>query len=264
MAETTSDKKWGGKYSSPEELEKGFQSLVNEITKIKAEKEVASTKALANERLVEEMKHMYAAQAAANQPSPKPIYNDGQLDENALLGFIDSKIKQVEAKLAEVPSTITQTLQSLFGPMQAVSAASNEFFARDDLDESFSAEVMNKFLARNPGIRKVYDVMVANPQTAAEAYEYAYGQWRTTRPTSGSAVDANKKRDAGTTPRSGGTPLDIPGEGQPDAKALAELARKARRSADPVDQLAYFKARLEGTGEIEDLRKIAQEKGWRE
>lgn len=254
-----------GKYKTPDELEKGFQNLVAEISKIKSEKQAVQVKAEANERLIAELKGLYEAQQAQaiQAKQPRVVDSEGELNEAGLMALIEQQIAPVRKAIAEVPNVIHETITQVFRPVAAQNQAASDFFGRDDLEGDFSIDAMNRFLGRNPGIKETFDVLAGNPQTAGKAYEYAYTTWKATAKPS-NAVSESRKRDAGTTPKAAGPPLEIPGEGQPDAKALAELAAKARRSLDPLDQVAYLKARLEGTAELEDLRDVARQRGWRE
>ena len=255
---TTPERKWAGKYESPEALEKGFDNLVREVDKIRAEKLAAEAKAIANERLVGEMKGIYEAQREKRDRAP--VVRDGEFDESALQAMIDERLAPLAKQVSDMPRALEGALGAILAPVAAQNAAAGEFFASDEVDAKFDQREMASFLRRNARIADTFKKLTTNPETAPDAYEYVYSMWKATVAPK-SAVDAGKKRDAGTTPATGGPPAEM---GEAESKSLNALAKRARVTRDDRDIVAYMKARLEGTRELGDLKDLAAEKGWRE
>jgi hypothetical protein len=259
-------KKWAGKYENPDELEKGYSELMREIARVKEQGVQVAARADALDRYNKQLEGAITqiqANPGQGRNTPRPLVDeDGRLDEAALENAINSRLKPLQDQLASVPRVIQETLGGLLGPVQKQVAASSAFWAREDVEKSkFSQAEMRRFLDGNDPIRGVYETILANPETAEKAYDYAFSVWASTRPKAHSKIDEGRKLSAGQPTPSAGPTAQSPEE-EGSWKRIQSLEAQASFTRDPGVIQAALGERFKGSKIMEDLNRYAEEKGY--
>lgn len=252
-------KKWAnGKYSTPEEMEQGLMNLVPEFDRIKQEARASQERAMRAEAEAKAAREVFEAfqeqmRSQREEPQSQSFYReDGSLDDRAIQGYIDKRLAGVEKKLSGVGEIVEERLRGIFQPFTAAQAAKTEYVGQHpDYDDN----VINKFLAANPGINRTFQRLVGNPETAESAYEYAHGMFKASMPKT-SAVDEGKKRDAGAPAPASGPSLATDNPEAPTAEHLRQLAIRAQNTYSPEDELQFAKDYFKGTKVLSDIESL--------
>ena len=267
MAQDNPEKKWGGKYTSPEEMEKGYSNLMQEIARVKEQATSSAARADAldryNKQLEGALTQIQANPGTQGRATSKPLVDeDGRLDEAALIGLIDNQLKPMREEMKSVPRVIQETLGGLLAPVQKQVAASSAFWAREDVEKAkFSQAEMKRFLDSNDPIRGVYESLLTNPETSGQAYDYAFSVWASTRPKAQSSVSEERKMRAGQPSPSAGPPAQTPEE-EGSWKRIQALENAAVATRDPEIIKQALNERFKGTKIMEDLQQYAEEHGY--
>lgn len=264
MSDNPTQKKWANKYLSPEEMEKGYMNLTQEIARVKEEGAKTAAQAEAYKQYSTQLEGALSkvTTTAPTAPARAQLVDDeGRLDESALLGLINQQLKPLQDQVSKMPEVIESTLGQILAPVAKQSQASAAFWGREDVEKAkFSQAEMARFLGANDGVRKTYETLLKNPDTAEEAYTYAFTTWSATRPTPVSAIDERKKASAGQPTVSAGPPAQTPEE-EGSWKRIRELESVAADTRDPAAVTAALQERFKGTKLMEDLERYAEEHG---
>lgn len=264
MSEGTTPK-LAGKYTSVEELEKGYSELMREIARVKDSGAQQAARAEALDRYSKQLEATLGQ--FANQTTPPQQANlmddNGQLNERALQALIDQRLKPIEEQVKQIPTTIQESIVGVFAPVQRQMASAATFWSRTDVEDSkFSQAELTRFTQSNDGIRKVYETLLQNPETAESAYDYAFTQWKATRQPGQSRVNPSAKLAAGQPSSMGGPPLASP-EDEGSWKRIQALEAEAAQTGNQHAAVEALKERLKGTKMLQDLQNYAEEKGWK-
>ena len=261
MADGQPERKFAGKYTSIEELEKGYGELMKEIGRIKSGADQSQARADALERYSKQLEEMMGQQKQQANPVQQVnlVDDEGQFNMQAFDQMIQSKIEPFRKQAEEARQTTAQLLSLL----QTNAKVSTEFWGRDDVEEArFSQTEMNRFLKNNDSIRKVYETMLANPESSDAAYEYVFSTWKATRQPGKPQINEKQKQAAGNPGASAGPTLD-PAIGETDVKRLQALQSQAALTRDPNTIMAALKEQFKGTKTLDDLEEYAKSRGWK-
>ena len=141
-------KKWAGKYESPEALEQGYQNSAKEVQNILA-REKAKDQELASLKL-QLQGRVNPADVAAARRNPMDELNEAMVPVEALGLFVQQEIAKAFEPVAR--------------SMEARSAVSKEYKEFGTLEEN-----LNEYLTANPEINNRYQKTLRDdPQTAME------------------------------------------------------------------------------------------------
>lgn len=261
MADGQPERKLAGKYASVEELEKGYSELMKEIGRIKSSGDQAQARADALERYSKQLEDMMSQQKPqANPATPVSLVDDeGQFNMQAFDQIIQKKIEPFQRQAEEARQTTAQLLSLL----QTNAKVSTEFWGRDDVEEAkFSQTEMNRFLKNNDSIRKVYETMLANPESSDAAYEYVFSTWKATRQPGKPQINEKQKQAAGNPAPGGGPTLD-PGQSSGSDDRLRQLENQAAFTRDPNAVMASLRERFKDSPMLQDLQEYAKSRGWK-
>lgn len=246
----TTPRKWAGKYDSPEEMEKGMMNLIPAFDEIKQEaarSQKAASQAMEAAQLYQEQVHtLTEAFTKMNQTPEEP------LDDRGVQAYIDRRMQGVEKSIQALPGLIDSRLKALVEPLAAVQNAKLAYMGQNsDFDEG----AVQKFLAVNPSINKVYQRLLSDPDSAGDAFKYVHDMYRGSVQKPG--PDLDRKREAGSPRPSAGPPAEIPGSDESNAQQVREMGLRAQRSFSTDDELSFAKAYFNGSkvaAEIEAMK----------
>lgn len=259
--------KLAGKYENVEELEKGYSELMKEMARIKDGATQSTARADALDRYTKQLEgaltQIQANPGQTGRATSRPIVDeDGRLDEGALMGMIEAQLKPVREQIQSIPKVVQEALGGILGPVAKQAAASNAFWAREDVEKTkFSQAEMHRFLSANDPIRGIYETILQNPETADKAFDYAFSVWASTRPKSTSNIDQNRKMSAGQPTPSAG-PIASSPEDEGSWKRIQAFEQAAQQTRDPGLIQQALGERFKGTKIMDDLNRYAEEHGF--
>ena len=280
MAEKKEQKLWAGKYKTPEEMEKGLANLVADNQRIKQEAEQraaalsqAQAAAMAQEKLNQKMADLLERTAAQQVQQTQPSLIDpdtGQMNVDAFLQYQQKRDEDIRSQISSIPNMVNEQFSQLLAPLASAQEAQGRFFSREDIDKRFDPVQMQAVLARNTGLRKMYDLAMAqnDPSLQEEGIKTVYAAWKETvgpLEQARNAIDASAKLSATEPNSSGGPPPVLPGDGQADQEKLHKLADRAQTTGTFLDRQAYLKEHLKGSsleGALSRMKEQAIEAGW--
>lgn len=212
-AETTSapERKFAGKYKTPEDLEQGYWESQREAMRIMAENQA-----------------LKQAQQQPRAPAPQPLapLEDYGIPPHVIQAAIDAAVQ------AQVAQQVDQKFQQAFAPMvQGMSARTN--VARRYPDFETQAPKISEHIGSDPSLTERYNRMSqSDPEMAMEwAYlEYA----RSAKPQTAAESPTN-----GALPKGGPAQRVVPGQDNRE-----ELARARQYYEVMKDPRPYLRARF--------------------
>jgi hypothetical protein len=215
-----------GKYTSTEELEKGYQNSTTEFLRVKAENDARATRIADLESQLAGRANP-AEQRAERQNDPFKILEDYGLPVAELRA----------ASRAEAREEFLSMLKPIAEAQNARSAVASQF---KDF-EAFERQ-SGEFLAANPEINDSYQRMLA--VDAKGALRYAYFEYQTMlgpqgAPASASGAEQAAARLAAQVPNGGGGARTV-AQVSADAEAMEAAIQKARTFGDTSDMRALW------------------------
>ena len=260
-----------GKYKNLEEASRGYNELVNEASKrsqqtSNLEQQLNASKAAtaAYEKLIDQMKQG-SWQPSAPVPEPSLTDLDGDITPDSLRGYLDARLRPIQDSIQNIPASVesatTTALERLLAPVQTANNARMSFFNRPEVDGQFESE-MDRFLSRNPGINKSFQILAQNPETAEQAHEMAYKIWKSEKPT-GEAINRDDKVAASGLPDVPGNIMTLPGDNT-SKQGLMEMGIQSSQNPDGRAKVDFMKQYLKGTKlekSIEQMKNYASSMG---
>jgi len=259
MADNPQEELWFGKYKSREEAERGFRNTIAELDKWKSVASTSQEQMKILQQANEQLRQFQASEPQPGRTREEDLYDDeGRLDVHALQKVIDAKQKPVIEALQRIPDLITEQVRGFFGPIEGSLRAKKEFFGREDVDQRFTDRELEKVLARNPGINKAFEKLLADPETQGSAYEVAYDLWKSTMGKAQPSDNPQRRADkiAASEPIGNSGP-PLANEGEPNTKGLMEASQRVQNLGSPDAALAFAREWIKGSklqSEIEALR----------
>jgi hypothetical protein len=255
--------KYFGKYNSLEDAEEGFRNLVSQLDQLKAESREARE---LNAQLLQTFQGMQQPrQPEPTKPAPQLYDEEGNLDARALLEAIDDRLTTVEHR---IPSAAQEAVQQMLNPVISATSARDEFFSRDDLEEKFTPMEFDRALSRNPGLKKAYSKLLADPESASVAYETIYQLWKANqqKATPKSDERTKEKKAAGDLAPQGGRPEPVGPEAQHDMEELRNRAMRAQDMMSTDEQLAFARDWIKGSKLSKNLEDVPDwaDDAWRQ
>jgi hypothetical protein len=260
-----------GKYKSLDEAEQGYRELVNEASK--RAQQVAQTEAQLNasqsmikeyEKLLE--KATAGAQPRASVPEPSITDSDGDITPESLKNYLEARLRPIQETVQNMPQSVESATKSameqLLAPAQLANNEGQKFFSNPGVrEEGFNRTALDSFLNDNPEINNTFQMLVSNPSTAANAYDYAHRVWKAEH--KGGAVDEAEKEAAGALPETPGAPMTLPGDRE-DKETLMALAQQAANSHHTKDKTAFARNLWRGTKlekQVDQLKAYGESMG---
>jgi len=220
------EKRWSGKYATPEELEAAYNNSFAELERIREEsrRDIAAERARIDALLVNSQQRQ--------QPAEDPYlkFNDYGIDPNLMRETIRAEAQKIAAS----------EVQRAMAPMQ------EGFRARNEIENSYPGFVraeksVAEFIRRDPSLTEKFTRLYSGDQAAA--MEWAFLKYQQANPGATARESAADNPLTGAAPPSGGasSPSRADTSGQSRAEALDKAQRYYTVSKDPTP---YLRTRL--------------------